>query len=235
MAEECPWEKTGTTFITGDSLMKAVKLQLATRTLLNPAAAQWAKVPAEDVRLGATPLHLQPSRYVRTVWAGKPLGTVRFLRVQAAHNSRDILFRLEWEDESQNTDYGDGSVFPDAAGILFPLNGDAPLQTMGSPEAPVNAWFWRANFPEGEAQNIIARGLGTVQPTEGSPIRTRALWRDGRWQVVFARPLTANGAEGVQFAPKGACKVAFAVWEGSSQERAGLKSFSKAWRELIIE
>ncbi len=28
--------------------MKAVKLQLATRTLLNPAAQQWATVPPED-------------------------------------------------------------------------------------------------------------------------------------------------------------------------------------------
>jgi DMSO reductase family type II enzyme heme b subunit len=112
--------------------MKAVKLQLATRTLLNPGAAQWDKVSSEELRLGATPLHLQPSRYVRTVWAGKPVGAVRFLRVQAAHNSRDILIRIEWPDETKNSDHGDGSVFPDAAGVLFPLNGDAPLQTMGS-------------------------------------------------------------------------------------------------------
>jgi hypothetical protein len=28
--------------------------------------------------------------------------------------------------------------------------------------------------------------------------------------------------------------VAFAVWEGSSQERAGLKSFSRDWKELEI-
>jgi DMSO reductase family type II enzyme heme b subunit len=215
--------------------MKAVKLQLATRTLLNPAAAQWAKVPVEEVRMGGTPLHLQPSRYVRTAWAGKPLGAVRFLRVQAAHNSRDIIFRLEWQDETKNADYGDGTAFPDAAGILFPLNGDAPLQTMGSPEAPVNAWFWRANFPEGQAQNIVARGLGTVETTEESPVQARARWEDGRWQVVFARPLTVNGEGTVQLTAKGAVKVAFAVWEGASQERAGLKSFSKEWRELLIE
>jgi len=29
--------------------------------------------------------------------------------------------------------------------------------------------------------------------------------------------------------------VAVAVWEGSSQERAGIKSFSKRWQELEIE
>ncbi len=215
--------------------MKAAKVQLATRTLLNPGAVQWQKVPAEELSMGATPLHLQPSAYVRTAWAGRPLGAVRFLKVQAAHNSRDIFFRLEWPDETENTDYGDGSVFPDGAGILFPLNGDAPLQTMGSEQAPVNAWFWRASFPEGEAQNIVARGLGTVEKTEKSPIQARARWQGGRWQLVLARALAVDGVEGVALGNKKPAKVAFAVWEGASQERAGLKSFSKGWQELLIE
>ncbi len=215
--------------------MKAVKLQLATRTLLNPGAAQWGKVPAEDLRMGATPLHLQPSPYVRAAWSGKPLGAVRSLKVQAAHNGQDILFRLEWADDTQNGDYGDGSVFPDAAGVLFPLNGDAPIQTMGSDKAPVNAWFWRASFTDERAQNIVAHGLGTVEATEKSAVQARARWQDGRWQLVFARPLAANGAKGVQLKGKTPTKVAFAVWEGASQERAGLKSFSKEWQELLID
>jgi len=210
-------------------------LQLATRTLLNPAAAQWEKVPSEEMQMGATPLHLQPSRYVRTAWAGKPVGAVRFLKVQAAHNGQDIVFRLEWPDPTKNSDYGDGSVFPDAAGVLFPLNGDAPLQTMGSDQAPVNAWFWRASFPEGEAQNVIARGPGTVEKTEKSPVQARSSWRDGRWEVVFARPLTTEGSKGVRLIAGKPAQVAFAVWDGASQERAGLKSFSKEWRELVIQ
>lgn len=215
--------------------MKAVRLQLATPTLLNPGAAQWAKVPAEELRMGATPLHEQPSRYVRTVWAGKAIGAVRLLKVQAAHNSQDILFRLEWADDTPNTDYADDSVFPDAAGILFPLNGDAPLTTMGSQKQPVNAWYWRASFAEGEAQELIARGLGTVTNSSQAKVRAQARHQNGRWEVVFARELAAGGKDAVSFNGKKATKVAFAVWEGSSQERAGLKSFSKEWRELIIE
>ena len=213
--------------------MKAAKLQLATRTLLNPAAQQWAKVPAEEISLGGTPLSEQPSRYVRAAWAGKPVGAVRFLKIQATHNGKDIAFRLEWADETENKDHGDGSVFPDAAGVLFPLNKDAPLESMGGPKAPVNAWFWRANLPEGEGQNLIARGAGTVQETSKSFAQTRAHWADGRWQVVLSRPLTIDG-DGVQLSPKQSTKVAFAVWEGSSQERGGLKSFSKHWLDLEI-
>ncbi len=215
--------------------MRAVKIQLATRTLLNPEAGQWVKVAAEELRMGGTPVQKQPSRYARTVWAGKPVGATRFLKVQAAHNGQDIVFRLEWRDDTKNVDHGDGTVFPDAAGVLFPLNGDAPLQTMGSEGAPVNAWYWRANLGDGQAQNIVAQGLGTVRQTEGSKVQSRALWKDGRWEVVFARPLGVNEGEAVRLEAKKPTKVAFAVWEGSSQERAGLKSFSREWQELVIE
>lgn len=213
--------------------MKAVKLQLATRTLLNPAAQQWDKVPAEEITLGGTPVQQQPSLYVRTVWAAKALGVARTLKVRVAHNSKDILFRLEWEDETQNGDHGDGTVFPDAAGILFPLNGDAPLESMGSPDAPVDAWYWRANMAQGEAQNLTANGLGTVQEAAKSRTQARARWLDGRWEVVFARPLGGGGA-GVKLSSRKRVKVAFAVWDGSGQERAGLKAFSKRWLELDI-
>lgn len=212
--------------------MKAVKLQLATRTLLNPAARQWTKAPAEDISLGGTPLHLQPTRYIRAAWAGKSIGAVRLLKVQAAHNRKDIVFRLEWDDETENKDHGDGSVFPDAAAVLFPLNGEAPLESMGSPEAPLNSWYWRANLPEGEAEDLIARGIGTEEVTQ-SFAQARAGWADGRWTVVLARPLVIEG-EGVQLSPGEPARVAFAVWEGSHQERAGLHSFSKRWRELDI-
>ncbi len=214
--------------------MKAVKLQLATRTLLNPAAPQWRKVPVEEIPLSGTPLHKQPSRYARTVWAGKPVGAVRFLKVQVVHNRSDIAFRLQWEDDTQNADHGDGSVFPDAAAILFPTKRNAPLETMGSSEAPVNAWYWRASLEDGEAQNLIATGLGSVTESPKSATQARARWARGRWQVVFARPLTVP-RDGVRLSINKSAKVAFAVWEGSSQERASLKSFSKEWRELEIQ
>lgn len=215
--------------------MKAVKLQLATKTLLNPRAAQWSKAPPEDLRMSGTPLHLQPSRYIRTVWAGKPIGAVRFLRVQAAHNSQSIFFRLEWADETRNVDYGNGSIFPDAAAVLLPLNGEAPLQRMGAPAAPINAWYWRANLPAESGQNLLFHGLAMEEETQGRYIQSRALWEDGRWHVVVARPLDARSGDTVSLQPHKAARVGFAVWEGSSQERAGLHSYSREWQELIIE
>lgn len=214
--------------------MKAVKLQLATRTLLNPAAPQWNKVPAEEIALRGVPLHLQPSRYIRTAWAGRPIGGVRTLRVQAAHNSRDIAFRLEWQDTTENRDYGDGSVFPDAAAVLFPLSEQAPLASTGTGDSPVALWYWRATAAAGEAEELIGRGPGVFERAAEGLAQSRARWEDGSWSVVLAGPLDAKTA-GAQLFRDGTAQAAFAVWEGSGQERAGLHSLSRLWQELDIE
>ncbi|MGQ9572068.1 MAG: ethylbenzene dehydrogenase-related protein [Dehalococcoidia bacterium] len=215
--------------------MLAKKLTAEAKDLLDPASAQWAQVAAEAIAMGGTPLAQQPSRYIRTVWSDRPIGAVRSLSVKSAHNGKEVFFLLEWADAAKNDDYV-GRDFPDGAGILFPLKSDAPLSTMGSESQPVNAWFWRADFEDG-AQNITARGIGTVEATEKSAVSARGQWQDGTWRVVFARPLAVadQKEETVQLETGKPVKVAFAIWEGSSGERAGIKSFSKQWRELTLE
>ncbi len=66
---------------------------------------------------------------------------------------------------------------------------------------------------------------------------TQSTWGNGAWAVVFARPLAVPELkdEAVQLAPGKPVKIGFAVWEGSNGERAGVKSFSKEWRELTLE
>jgi DMSO reductase family type II enzyme heme b subunit len=214
--------------------MKAVKLQLASATLLNPKAVQWKKVPAEDVELSGTPLQLQPSRYIRTVWAGKQIGAVRLVKVQAAHNSKHLLFRLSWRDDSLNDSFGDGSVFPDAAAVVFPMNGKAPLANDGSPDGAVNLWFWRAHKGD-SGENLIARGLATEEPGADAAIEARSRWEDGRWELVIARPIKANSRETANISTAKPNNVGFAIWEGGSQERGSLHSHSREWRELVIE
>lgn len=215
--------------------MQAKKVDVDAKVLLDPGAAEWAQVPAETMAMGGTPLSLQPSRYIRTKWSDKPVGSVRSLSVRSAHNGKEVFFLLEWQDPSQNVDHS-GTDFPDGAGVLFPLNADAPLNQMGSEKQPVNAWFWRADFEDG-GQTITARGLGSVTAAEKSSVSAQGQWQDGRWRLVLARPLAVGEQEGeaVQLAVGKTCKVAFAVWEGSSGERAGLKSFSKQWRELTLD
>ena len=213
--------------------MLAKKLTAEAKVLLDPAASAWDSVPVQTIAMGGTPLAQQPSRYIRTAWSDRPIGSVRSLAVRSAHNGKEVFFLLEWRDDTQNADYV-GRDFPDSAGILFPLKGDAPLETMGSESQPVNAWFWRADSEDG-AKNITASGIGTVAESETSSIAARAQWQDGTWRVVFARPLTVAGNQAVALEAGKSLKVAFAVWEGSSGERAGIKSFSKHWQELTLE
>lgn len=204
--------------------------------MLDPVGVAWSAIAGEALPMAATPLANQPSDYIRASRDERQIGRVKNLLVQSAHNGTDIFFRLTWEDADRDIDVSDNDRFPDGCGILMPLNGGEPaIDEMGSEEAPVNAWFWRADSADA-AHNTLARGLGTTEFTERCSIRAKSLWGNGAWAVVFARPLRVPGqeAETTQLAPGDTVQVGFAVWEGSNGERAGLKSFSKEWRELQL-
>ncbi|HSP98902.1 MAG TPA: ethylbenzene dehydrogenase-related protein [Candidatus Dormibacteraeota bacterium] len=217
--------------------MICTKIAGARDRLIDPRAAEWNGIPAEPLKMAATPLANQPSEYIKASRDETQIGKVRNLQVQAAHNGTDIFFRLSWEDASKDTAITDNDSFLDACGILMPLaGGDPPIDEMGSAEAPVNAWFWRADFGE-TARNTIAKGLGTTQFSTQSPIQAKAVWENNGWSVVFTRALSVpqQQAETVQLEAGKSVKIGFAVWEGSNRERAGVKSFSKEWRELTLE
>jgi DMSO reductase family type II enzyme heme b subunit len=212
--------------------MEAKKLDATTEDLLNPASPRWARVKRQVISLEGTPVQLQPSRYIRAKWSDRPTGAVRALTVRPAHNGRQLFLHLEWRDETPNRDYS-GRAFPDAAAILFPVNGDAPLQTMGSPEAPVNAWYWRAD--DEAPHDVVATGLGTITETGYARLLGRGLWKNGLWRVVLGRSLRGPRAAGtVRFRSGQPTKVAFAVWEGDQSERGGIKAFSNRWQDLTL-
>ena len=217
--------------------MQCKKVTASREQLLDPVAATWNGIAGEPLTMAATPLANQPSEYIKASRDEKQIGKVHHLMVQTAHNGQDIFFRLSWEDDSHNVEITDNNQFPDGCGILMPLKGgDPPIDEMGSRDSPVNAWFWRADFQD-KSHNTIARGLGTTQFSQVCPIVTKSTWGNGAWSVVFARPLAVPDLqdEATQLAPGSSVKVGFAVWEGSNGERAGVKSFSKEWRELAIE
>jgi steroid C-25 hydroxylase gamma subunit len=217
--------------------MRCTKVTFSRDQLLDPLAAQWSSIPGESLKMDATPLANQPSEYIKASRDERKIGKVRSLMVQAAHNSSDIFFRLTWEDAEDDNKITDNNIFPDGCGILMPLNdGDPPIDEMGSKEAPVNAWFWRADFKD-KPRNTIAHGLGTTQFSKKCAIQTKSTWGQEAWAVVFTRSLSVPDQkdETTQLAPGAKVKVGFAVWEGSNGERAGLKSFSKEWRELELE
>lgn len=217
--------------------MQCKKVTASREKLLDPAATEWSSIPGESLTMAATPLANQPSEYIKASRDERKIGKVKSLMVQSAHNGSDIFFRLTWEDTEADRKITDNNIFPDGCGILIPLNGgDPPIDEMGSKDVPVNAWFWRADF-EDKPRNTVAKGLGTTLFTEKCAIQTKSLFGQNAWAIVFVRALSVpdQKEEAVQLAPGKAVKVGFAVWEGSNGERAGLKSFSKEWRELTLD
>jgi DMSO reductase family type II enzyme heme b subunit len=216
--------------------MRVIKVQGSRESLLDAAAPQWKGASVETVALKGTPLTLQPSAYIKAAWKDREIGKVKSVKVSALHNGEDVFFRLAWADPDDDERIADNDVFPDGAALLFPMNGDAPLQTMGSKTQPVNAWQWRADFGE-HGRNNVAEGLGTTRLSEASHVRCRASWDHGSWQLVITRPLAAPGdpGESVQLRPGSSQKVAIAIWEGANGERGGIKAFSQAWRQLDLD
>lgn len=213
--------------------MKVNRTDEGADTLADPLATTWSGIEAEPVPLAPAPIDNQPSNYIRTAHAGRENATVPEVRAQVAETGGELLVRLTWDDETPEREHQE-SAFPDAAAVMFPLRGDAPLTSMGSTDQPVALWYWRPDLAS-EAEELTATGLGTVERVEriegASFITARSHHEDGRWSVVLRRVREAVAADRVDVA--GASQMAIAVWEGSAGERGGFKSASEHWCPLV--
>lgn len=213
--------------------MVSVKhLAAQSATLLDPGAPDWGPVAPETIALSPTPILSQPSAYVQAVWNEDQYGATKKLNVQAAHNGESIFFRLSWDDHTKDDAISDTDAFADAAAVLFPEKGDAPLTSMGSPDQPVFAWLWRPDMEE--PFHVRAQGIGSSERLPPKGILTMSKHTGNGWQIVISRRLSGTGA-GLLLAPGAKGKVAFAVWEGSHHERGGLKAVTLEWQQLDIE
>ncbi len=202
--------------------------------MLDPAASEWRSVPLQPLALQATPLIAQPSAYVQASWRDRPHGLIDSVNVQAAHDGSEVFFRLSWRDGTRDDAISDTDRFTDAAAVLFPAKGgDAPLTSMGSPDQPVYAWYWRPDFEE--PVSVTAQGLGTTVRHQEAGLRARASFEDGGWKVVLSRRLSSHSSGVAALLPGKTGKVAFAVWQGANSERGGLKAVTMEWQPLEIE
>jgi DMSO reductase family type II enzyme heme b subunit len=206
------------------------KVEAGLEKLLAPDAAEWGRAEEAVVPIEPTPLDRLPSAYVQVSWRDRPRGAIGKVRVRAAAGTGGVAVRLEWAVLRPSRLISDINVYPDACAMLFPADGrEAEFGTMGSPKHPVQGWHWRAGTDLPFA--VTATGIGTVERAKEHPVQGRARWAEGRWQVVLAGPL---GAEGMPLRKASALPVAFAVWSGAARERAGLKSYSPQPCELRL-
>jgi complex iron-sulfur molybdoenzyme family reductase subunit gamma len=203
------------------------------KTLLDPQSAVWNNINPENIKLEGTPLAMQPTAAIRESWGDRKIGTVDTVAVQVAHNGKELAFRLVWDAPNHKVDNGDNSTFPDGAAIAFPLTANAPVM-MGAPNMPINIWFWRAD-DNGDSRMINAEGIGTSDTINQSAVKTRAVSKSGQWLLVIQRALQADNANAVTLTAGSQAQCALAIWDGSNQERGGIKSYSGLqWLNLSL-
>jgi len=79
----------------------------------------------------------------------------------------------------------------------------------------------------GGAQNLVAGGFGMLSPADQQVVMGQGHYEDGRWSVVFARASEPPGPNQPTFDGRTPTDIAFAVWNGSNDERNGKKSVSQ--------
>ena len=92
------------------------------------------------------------------------------------------------------------------------------------------------SFPHNQIiEEANAEGPGTLKSKGIENTSGEGIWENGKWSVVFCRPLHVNDANSVQFGVGEKTPIAFAVWEGSMGEVGGRKAVSAAWAEILLE
>lgn len=213
------------------TVIEAVRSADAVDELLLAGTEKWDSIGAVQVSLEPTPLDVQPSAYVQTSWRGRERGKIASVEVKAQIADDVLALHLMWQQDDPRRTIDDYNMFADACAVLFPANGStAAIETMGSEEAPVCGWYWRAGTEL--PFEITAHGIGTVDRSDVHEVRAASWWADGRWHVVLARKLAAGATPDLANATE--IPVAFAVWGGACGERAGLKSHSPEFARLRL-
>jgi hypothetical protein len=80
----------------------------------------------------------------------------------------------------------------------------------------------------GPVQKMRAEGFGTIEPHKVQDAQGKGQWQDGVWRIVFSLPRLQEKFSFTEGTPY---SLAFAVWDGSRNERNGQKAYS-LWQTL---
>lgn len=167
---------------------------------LDPANSLWKSPASLEIPL-APQVMAKPRIYE---------SPIKNLKVRALHNSKEIAFLMEWNDQTEDNTI-DLNKFADAVALEFPSASVSvkPHFAMGDKENTVNIWLWKANWqktPDSEkmyasvddflggvmadnpisktrkspVENIIAQGFGSATDMEKS--ETQNISGNGKWE-----------------------------------------------------
>jgi DMSO reductase family type II enzyme heme b subunit len=193
-------------------------------------APGWQQVPAETVELVPAPMEMQPNGFIQAQLGGREYGKTPLIEAQSVHDGDTLAVRLRWPSERPFNGGREG--FPDGAAIAFPIRGEPALWSMGTDDEPVQFIQWRAL--KNEIRSVVAWGIGSSVPGTAVSEAVTAGWSQGHWTIVMLRTL-AGGPEAATLVAGASTLIGFAVWNGTNEERAGLKAVSIDWTPLDID
>lgn len=155
--------------------------------------------------------------------------TAQGVSIQAVHNDAGIAYRVQWNDPTRSEKAPYDSVLLAFKPEPFGGNARGNLYNMYPPDSAVlDINRWSARTPEAMDQGIANMHTATRpdwKPAQRLP--SAAVYDDGRWAVVFARPYEQKATGGADREPV----VAVAVWDGDNDE-SGFHRASSQWLTL---
>lgn len=208
-----------------------------------PTTSQQVTVPmggGSIERVALRAVHWEDRLYVMLEWADRTMDSV-VTRVEDFTDAAAIQFPAEADSSVPAICMGQA----DRAVNIWQWRADVQGPAPGLPEdAYVDMYQFTDDLylPAREAgnplaqterpgaTNLVAGGFGTLEVTDFGGLEGHGRYHDGRWAVVFSRPLTAQGEMQPDFDESGPIDVAVAVWDGAQDERNGIKSVSSFTR-----
>jgi hypothetical protein len=139
----------------------------------------------------------------------------------------------QWKGDWQaDIDHGFVNVpeaYPNVESDLYPFHQDDTFYP-GLAVGNANSQTERKS----PVEDLVAAGFGTLTTADVQKVLGKGVWQEGKWYVLFARDMDLGGDFYVPFKRGQTTNVAFAVWDGASEERDGLKSVS-SFVDLRIE
>ena len=200
------------------------------QALLDPMASEWTKIAPQRIATNRTP-------QLYDTEAPSDL-ELPYLDVRLARAEGKLIVQMVWRDSTQDTAQiaklptapTEGRPhkelteatdrFFDSAAVMhpqrLPQEGTWPSLQMGDAGDPVTIYFWSS--ARGTAR-MQAEGRGTTKRT-GESFVAQSIYRDGLWHLTME----------IDSIPAG-MPLAFAIWNGSQQDRDGRKYFT-TWLKL---
>ena len=142
-----------------------------------------------------------------------------------------------WKADSRPGAREIASVYPNMWDDGFHDDSGQAAAVFGQPEyaIPALAVGNQRALPDqqGKAENLIAGGNSTLTSKPDRPTAVTATWKEGKWAVIFTRPLTGENGD-LTFAAGVPVQAAFAIWDGKQMQRDGMKYITD-WAVLELK